>query len=798
MPKKYFTFKDFSGGLNLSEDPRDIKDNELAEATDVMVDKRGHIRTMGGFQTHTEVPTLTGSVTPGYGLFVFNSDFKTGAAAADTGENYLVLADVLSGQLDIYDKTGDSWSLGDVDLGVITSRAYGAGNLAFPTDTTITDSGNTFISSGHIRTNALIRVSNATLSGNNRVFLVIKTEAGTLTIDGTVPLTIDSVDSNDVVIEVLPRITFYAFGNSFRAIGEPRPSAVALKQQWYGFIDRDHFQGLGGPPEFSPDNWFAKANNILKPSDLGSDGTNGSGGSYPTAGVGLDFGIIKNAGVGEWTAEPDGTAQTWEMALSFIYDDLQESLLHIPASAITFTTLEEDSLTITVRAETSGTDYDERITHARAYCRKQGSTNPWILLVDISLRDGARASLASDYVKWNANTDKVYTDNFNSLAPNLDTYEGLTGHFHDGTQISLGVNNGDGYNDAVVGGNTVYLLGPQYIDTKLPSAKDSGDITHLRDRIIHTPPNQPDKFPAGYFIDVTTADAAEYTAGLWYNNKLFAFKETSLQVINPATEEVELYPFKGVFHKGAVVLTRHGPVWGNASGCFVYRGPNNIVNLIDGKIPLTTDWEFDFFSRTAIVGYSQKYDTLVIRSASTSINKQLSSDFLRGYVYDFRVGSWTFVFDFVLSGDNLNITNFQTDWNGDLVMSTAPGSGSGTVRTYYWTDGSLAKGNSVAITTKEVDFGNPAIQKVIDLITITYKSSVEQVDKVSYAKDGSTSFTTLTGTLAATSSWAELVIQPTPFDVYSIRIRINKATGSGVLDIKSITIRYREKRLDIS
>ena len=79
MPKQIYKIDRFEGGLNSNADPRDIADNELSSAFDLMVDELGTIRTIGGATAH---PSETGAgstvhaneITPGYGLFAWKSD----------------------------------------------------------------------------------------------------------------------------------------------------------------------------------------------------------------------------------------------------------------------------------------------------------------------------------------------------------------------------------------------------------------------------------------------------------------------------------------------------------------------------------------------------------------------------------------------------------------------------------------------------------------------------------------------------------------------------------------------------
>ena len=70
MPKQILKIDQFHGGLSSSSDPRDIMDNELSSASDVMVDEIGKIRMMGDGLFTTGLPSNASTVIEdGYGLF---------------------------------------------------------------------------------------------------------------------------------------------------------------------------------------------------------------------------------------------------------------------------------------------------------------------------------------------------------------------------------------------------------------------------------------------------------------------------------------------------------------------------------------------------------------------------------------------------------------------------------------------------------------------------------------------------------------------------------------------------------
>ena len=117
MPRQIFKIDQFHGGLNNNSDPRDIADNELSAAVDIMVDEVGKIVMMGGTTAHvSSVNGLTGysgGIVPGHGLFFFSHDRTGGEDAGDeegqSGDDYLALYDAADGQVWIYSKSEATW-----------------------------------------------------------------------------------------------------------------------------------------------------------------------------------------------------------------------------------------------------------------------------------------------------------------------------------------------------------------------------------------------------------------------------------------------------------------------------------------------------------------------------------------------------------------------------------------------------------------------------------------------------------------------------------------------------------------
>jgi len=107
MPKAILKKEKFEGGLNNNADPRDIQEDELSSAVNLMVDQTGIIRLMGGTTSaHTNFNTT--ATRAGYGLFQFSSDYTKASdnttSAALGATNYIAIWDNDS-TVDIWDET---------------------------------------------------------------------------------------------------------------------------------------------------------------------------------------------------------------------------------------------------------------------------------------------------------------------------------------------------------------------------------------------------------------------------------------------------------------------------------------------------------------------------------------------------------------------------------------------------------------------------------------------------------------------------------------------------------------------
>ena len=114
MPKKALKIDRFEKGLLTRFDKRDLPEGGLSNATDVMVDTIGTVRLMGNLRDHP-LDMVDASLTPGYGLFSFFTDFNVNgepyeqAMLAVQQSNYISIVDseqhteqIFLGELDNY------------------------------------------------------------------------------------------------------------------------------------------------------------------------------------------------------------------------------------------------------------------------------------------------------------------------------------------------------------------------------------------------------------------------------------------------------------------------------------------------------------------------------------------------------------------------------------------------------------------------------------------------------------------------------------------------------------------------
>ena len=475
------------------------------------------------------------------------------------------------------------------------------------------------------------------------------------------------------------------------------------------------------------------------------------------------------------------------------------------------------------------------MTGARIYYRVADSPDYWKLLIDLSMRDGARAGLLDAYADWTAVTmPELYWENWYATWDGLadatddtgDRWEDMaTPSFHStftsaGTylqaeqvvvnpdtvniyEILSGVSQDENTLDAkfataVVANRVVYIGNLQ---TKNCTNQD----TVYGDAMIKTPVNRVDMFPLDRMIEVSVRDGDEIVKLETYADRLLQFKKKKMHLIN-ISQEVEFledtYMHKGVLHPAAVCKTDFGIAWVNRQGCYLYNG-ESITDLLEKggrQIIKESDW-LSFTTDNSIIGYVPKKRQLIVLKDCTATS---TGDI---YLFDMVTQSWT-KGDSKFTDSKIQ-TNFVTDWNNDLVHVHT----SGTATPNKWSDTSVASGSNFSLKTRDIAFGQPAVRKKVYKVYVSYKGDGTTVT-INYSVNGDTDTvapfyrTTADGSSDKTNSdttpllnvgtddWVSAELKPVSSisNVYSFQL-IFGGTAPADFEINDISIIYRMKSI---
>jgi len=262
----------------------------------------------------------------------------------------------------------------------------------------------------------------------------------------------------------------------------------------------------------------------------------------------------------------------------------------------------------------------------------------------------------------------------------------------------------------------------------------------------------------------------------------------------------DTFMHKGVSHPAAICKTDFGIAWVNKLGCYLYDG-KQVINLLekggrqiikDATTGASDSWE-EFTANEPMIGYVPKKRQLIVVDDNTSTGTG------KTFLYDMVTRSWIQGADATFTSANL--TNFVTDWNGDLIHAHTDDAGT----VLKWVDASSTS-IGLSLVTKDIDFGQPGQRKKIYKVLITYKSGGTTNVQVDYDVDGGTAFpydfedgTNFTGTeLDTASGWQVAELKPdTSSEANNIKsFRLRFATDGVVpagFEINDISIVYRFK-----
>ena len=749
MPKRTYKLLRFDGGINNDADPRDIADNQFADLQNVAVDEVGKITILGNIQSQRKA--IAGSIAgSGRGLFACATDHMG----------------LLDGNIETDARgPGQVYYLVQDGSGIIGKGADGE-----PGDINCTANQITMY-----YVDGALRIAEADIasSADNpqwRGYITAKTYGPDST-DADADIAVQWATQSAEIAGAFP--TFEPSGGDFQNITFCRNAFVVNEQ--------DDTTGSYTAHSFNNGNATLAAM---------TDGQADKAASGLRWGVALEF-DENSSGTGTWMPT---TSTRYKFYITTMYDDHnQESLPQLMQSwpsnllhgvdSYDNTALQSEMLFTDGDAhETTGeqcavwfapaikvnyntgqlynfgaTDIDAdgstaasdignpRISGVRIYwsSNEDGYSSLWqmfdakfdegIKAIGVDGGGGGTSGYAPMKVSGNNFTMDLPVANKWSNPPRYIQYSAVNGHSHTDT-IKV-----DAYKTAVVANRRVYI----------GNVKQNGIV--YGDRMLKSPVNQFDKFPSVNNIDVAIHDGDEIVALVEYADRILQFKKNTCYIINVSgnTEYLETeHKFKGITNPGAACRTDYGVAWVNQNGCYLYNGQQVTDLLEDGgmrKINQSTWSSFISDENYHRIGFNPFKRQLIVLNGTN--NSTVLDD---AYVYDMVTKSWVYSNAMVADGDTGS--NFINDpLNGDLLIFDH---GGGTID--KWTNAPTVVTTPVInITTKDIDFGEPAVRKKVYKAYVSYTSGSTCGLVARFGIDGDT-----TPTIAASSGGTFATNQP--------------------------------------
>jgi len=783
MPKKTYIIQRFDGGLNDDADKRDIFENELASATNVMVDKYGRLRNMGSIVVNSPaVADHASSITNGYGLFAFTSDYSFLSTIALTGSisgTVNTVGDTITGAT-----SGATATL----LKNYSNTLYVANQLGTFQSETInftTGSGTATVGGDTVRPTATETKIWVTSNGNLFNFYDTST-SGTVGWFQSANTKIIDLGTNTSSVKPV----YYSDNNILR-IFDGNHTHTGNTAKYFGYIPaRTRWaNGLTGG-----NGWYFDDAEIAAPAAAVAekftlDGTINATGDFADADgeIAIDLTKEGSGSSGLW-------AGSYKCGISFVYDDGQESDLTIFSQTVTPDTDDRYHLALLIRSTsyTAGGKIPMRVTHVRVYLQQVDKGDSWwyqgqVKLGGASYLDGGaiKSGFSINHLGQRLGSSGEYyyyyfrdnaTDQWTTSPSTIATYKSNTGrNVGDSTTASF---------KSVVIANRQAYVGNTII----------GGIVN-GDRMIKSPVNQLDIFQETRAVDAVVSDADEIVHIEEYADRILQFKKRAMYVINVSREFEFLenrYPNKGCSNPYAVTKTDKGVAWVNEHGCYLYNG-ERVDDLLDKKgfrkISQTT-WS-SFIDTDSIIGYVPSKKQLIITKSGASGNDH------DVYMYDMITSSWTFGKNKIPTTD-LPKSNFVVDWDGNLQILYDHDDNDSS-RLYKWSDSS-ANASTYEVMTKDIDFGDPSRRKKIYKVIMSYKSGAS-VPAIHFRTNNGTTnynFNTTISTNQSTTAITEFkpATAAQANNVKSFQIVLSSSgTVSSAFEINDISIIYRGKSI---
>ena len=798
MPKKTYKLLRFDGGISDDADPRDIGDNQFAVLENVAVDSVGKITVLG--DAVTNLSALTSDFDGvGIGIVAFKTDydgFATGTAD-DGGRTYFVVENAA------YIRAVDTdASEAETNIGIA--------NL---------------VQANMLYVNGALRIYDAVTTGT----IAVPTWRGYIgaksygTSSATAAITAGWYTKPAGIVNAFPTYTIAAHGQTYarNAIVCNCNDGVNADVIGYGFNNEST---NGADPDY--------------------DGTMSKEASDQYWGVALEF-DESGDGTGSWMPESTTRYQSY---VTTMYDDHTQESLPVLMTMKDVDVLKslpegEYDTELVGRQMPFMNDFSQTVgdnvsVKFRPVVKFNGGTGTTFCFGN---GDEGSASVGNQRISgcriyWASNID-AYGDlwqicdiNFDKGmkvigGPGMDAsgytpFAACDGARENGTanayNTMTGFDTHDGDGDVV---NMVELENPpRYIRYDVINMHTKDDVIEVQaaktavsvnnrvylgnvkqdgeihgDRMLKSGVKQFDKFPRdANKIDVATHDGDDIVVMVDFADRVLQFKKNTLYIINVSDNSEFLESenkHKGVTNPGAVCRTDYGVAWINNFGCYLYDG-KQVVNLLESKgtrFISNANWTTHIGTNNGHrIGFNPLKRQLVVLSGDDSSGA--------GYLYDMTTQSWQ-KGTAVVADANTKSPFFNNPDDGTLLIINQ-----GTNYIQKWQDGGYSgQGDyTINITTKDIDFGEPAVRKKIYKVYITYKVNDTTVPAVYYDTEGNTTLTneaTAVTAFANTSGqWtkAEYKFDSDANSAYSMQLKISGAVDR-TFEINDITFIYRIK-----
>ena len=819
MPRQSLQLNDFSRGLNTKSSPRDIASNQLVKADNVVLSNPGLVQSSSASTTkHTSAPTTMTHAQAGNGAFIFNSQFNvdTDGTTALPTQTIAYPIDKTSGATTIqffrrnFDTTGDfsqegtNTEINMQETGAVQPVYYYVDGVLHVSDKLVVDGDN---------------------SQEPRKMPFVKDSRFGIDVTGFLDTTM-KVEKDDN--------QFHSIADN--SLPEPDGSgefSVSLQtdptldsQTFFDVIengDTDNFLTVtSNPNETNPDPTFDIGITdklihlkLTDANDMSSVTLNYGGSSGISTGgianlVGEVIHINGEAMRVRSTNTLDGSATKDVLQLLVDRDVFGTGALE-HATGAKLQTTETTSISVTGGGWEEGsyefchtivdlqdnetlpqtpqttlfpittgayfTNVGFIIKHGsfntrknekgvRVYTRKKDGNGRWILFLDVDYQRGVRTNLFEDYDAFSSATGtgsnfrKV--ENIDIVNPSLDTYESINGYSQDEESIDFGADGG--FKAATVCARRAWVANVRKNDKVYD------------DRVYYSPVNRFATFPDTNFLDIGISDGDSFTALHSLGNRLLAFKQKKLYVINVSSTsdagwylEAE-YDGMGCRQQESVCKTPFGVCWVNDDGVYIFSGssaPVELTLLLDDST-----WRSNQTSKNPAIGYNNKYKQLnVVQDAAADTDV---------FVYDFGTQGWSITKSIGSSG----ISNFLPSFDGLYYLEY----GSSNAKTLKLLTGDVGT-KSIDMRTKDIDFGNPGLVKKVKRVFVTAKGSGTNLT-LGYANDGESSYNDLSAqSLSSEYATKEFIIPSNDRDCESMSFKL---TSNGAVNINDINIDYRQ------